>query len=226
MYLRLGEVLHVGSLDPASRTARASLEGPCLSVSVDPEDWGHIARVSGPTWTLVRPGALWLDACGLGDAEKARIRDWAKTAGLAEETTAWRAWQYDDEADDWRYMTLPTREAAEAECQDMDPDGVPSDNGELVEPVAALRLTQAAMARLERWHDPLDGEAGALILYAMEVLEPDHPDLVGIWWNEIHDPLSLSCPRGGVLPARLDEFDIRDEYGNLPPFRREEDPQP
>lgn len=226
MFRTIGKVFHVGSLDPTSRTSRASLEGPCLSVSVHPEEWGSIARVSGPTWTLERPGARWLDACNLDDEQMGRIMAWAEREGLVRPARIWRAWIHDDESDDWRFLQLHSREAALAEAADVEEQDIPSLSGGPVDSLDGWRLTEAGMSMLERWADPLDAEGGAVILYAMLKLAPEDPDLAGIWWDEIHDPLSLSCPRGGVLPDRIGSFDIHDEFGNLPPFRRIEGAEP
>jgi hypothetical protein len=57
-------------------------------------------------------------------------------------------------------------------------------------------------------------------------LETPHTDLMGIWWNEDFDPQSLSCPRGGIFPERLDRFGILDPAGNAPPFRTATCPEP
>jgi hypothetical protein len=220
MFITLACVNHVGTLDLTSRTDRASLEGPCLSVSVDPEDWGAIARVAGPTWELTCPGARWLDACNLTDEDRAEMMTWAKAEGFVEPATIWRAWHFDGEADSWACFTLSTSEAAWAEVgDDLEDEAIPSETGQPVDTVQGWRLTERGMAALERWSDALDGESGTVILYAMLKLAPDMPDLAGIWWDEEYNPLSLSCPRGGILPGRLDMFEIRDEYGALPPIR-------
>ncbi|MBW3243402.1 hypothetical protein KUV57_12080 [Epibacterium sp. DP7N7-1] len=222
MFITLERVSHVGALDLTHRTDRASLEGPCLSVSIDPEEWGGIARISGQTWTLTCTGARWLDACNLTDEDRIAIMAWVTDAGLVKPTNVWRAWHYDSEADTWGYFTLANREAAWAEVED-EPKGMgtPSETGELVDVVAGWRLTEQGMTALERWSDDLDGEAGAVILYAMLKLAPEMPDLAGIWWDEEYNPLSLSCPRGGILPGRLDMFEIHDEHGALPPIRED-----
>jgi hypothetical protein len=222
--VRIDAVIHVGSLKPCDRTTRSSLEGPCLSVSLDPEAWGAIARVAGPHWLFERPGALWLDACALDDAQRRAIADWAVDAGFAARTTAWRAWSWDGKSDDWRYSLHDSEGEAADEADDPDDLGLapdemqaPSETGAPVEPVQVLRLTDAGMDRLECWHDPRLGEDGAAILWAMEVGAAQTPDLVGIWWNEFDDPLSLSCPRGGILPARLGQFDVSGPLGRRPP---------
>jgi len=205
---RIDVVAHVGTLDPADRAVanRASLEAFCLSVSHDPDGWAGIARIGGaPVWTLSRPGGLWLEANSLHDAQEAAIAAWALAAGHAERATLWRVWRFDDEADSWGMMIFDDHETALAEIdedqEDDGPDGEPA-----IEALEGLRLTPAGMARLERWVDPCHAMDGLVILWANDVLASSNPDVVGIWWDDIDDPLSLSCPRGGILPARLAEF--------------------
>lgn len=219
--IAIDTVWHVGSLDPESRTARASLEGPCLSVSIDPEDWGMIARIAGDTWTLERPGALWVDACSLTDDQEKELMTWAVDTGLAEKAQIWRAWHYDDEADDWGFMEFTSLDDALHELGDEAEEEGPAEGGGRLDCVEGHLLTAAAMAMLERWHDRTDALYGAVILHAMSRSEIDAPNLVGVWWSELHDPLSLSCPRGGILPGRLAEFSVRlggpDEWSAEPP---------
>jgi hypothetical protein len=211
---RIDAVAHVGSLDAGRRGVanRYSLEAFCLSVSVNPDAWRGIARCGdAPEWTLARSGAVWLDACSLSDAQEEEIIDWAVGAGLAERTTLWRSWRFDDEADSWAYMVLPDQDAAIAEAEE-DWEGSGPDEGPAVEPVDGVRLTAASMCALERWSDPCHAIGGLVILFADRVLAPAIPDLVGIWWDEIDDPLSLSCARGGVLPSRLPLLEIREGW--------------
>lgn len=212
--LRIDAVAHVGTLDPSRRGVanRTSLEAFCLSVSVDPDAWRGIARCGdAPDWTLSRPGATWFDACNLTEAQEAEITDWAVGAGLAERRTLWRSWRFDDEADDWGYLILPDEASAIAEAEEEWEEGGP-DGGAGVEPFEGVRLTAAAMTALERWSDPHHAMGGLVILFADRVLAPAFPDLVGVWWDEIDDPLSLSCARGGVLPSRLPLFEIREGW--------------
>lgn len=205
----LPEVFHVGSLCRADRTGRASLEAFMLSVSRDPEDWSSIARCAGPTWSLRLERAAYLDAMALTDADWKAIIDWGVEAGLATRALIHRAWHYDDEADDWRFMPFADPAAAAAEIEDIEAeDGeVPSETGGLLDAVPGVILTETGMRALERWHNPTDGADGLLILAARELARGD-PDLVGVWWDEDHHPEALSCPRGGILPERLDRFEI------------------
>lgn len=212
--VRIDAVAHVGTLDPGRRAVanRFSLEAFCLSVSVDPDAWRGIARCGGaPDWTLSRPGATWFDACALSDGQEAEITDWAVSQGLAERMTLWRSWRFDDEADDWGYMILPDEGSAIAEAEE-DWEEAGPDGGPAVEPFDGVRLTPAGMTALERWADPHHAMGGLVILFADRVLAPALPDLVGVWWDELDDPLSLSCARGGVLPSRLHLLEIREGW--------------
>jgi len=217
--LRLDEVMHVGSLDIATRTARPSLEAFLLSVSVDPEEWGSIARCAGPIWTLRSVDARWLDAHSLDDDRLDEIEQWAIERGYAEKAEIWRAWHFDGECDDWRYFEFFDPEQAWAEVdEDEEPDeDVPSETGELVDSVQGLKLTAAGIDALERWDGATAARDGIVILWARDVLSKEMPDLVGIWWNDLFDPLSLSCPRGGIFPEKLHLFEVEDEFGNPPP---------
>ena len=206
--ITIDQVFHVGSLVISDRTTQSSLEANCLSVSVNPEEWGNIARVAGTCWTMTRPGALWIDACNLDDAQEAALLVWAVSEGLLEPATLWRAWHHDGESDDWRFMSFGNEAAARHEIGgDVDDDG-PSDDGTMLDSRESHRLTVTAMAALKRWSDPFDAINGAVILYAERVLGPTNHDVMGIWWDEIYDPLSLSCPRGGVLSDKITAFSI------------------
>lgn len=199
--IHMESVFHVGTLDQNDRTSRESLEAFCLSVSIDPDEWANIARSGGaPTWRLDRPGTTWLDVLSLHDDQTREIVAWGVDAGFAEPATLYRAYFFDDEADSLSFMLMNSWEEAEYQIED-DPDGY-------IEEVQGHRLTRVAMDALERWWDDKDCMAGLVILWADRILAPDMPQLGGLWWSELYDPLSLSCPRGGVLPSRIAEFDV------------------
>lgn len=235
-YVSLDEVFHVGLLDAETRTDRASLEAFLLSVSVDPEDWASIARCGGPTWTLDRPGARYIDAAALDDETEAGILSWGIGRGYAKPATIWRVWIYDDEGDNWGYMSFPDEAQARAEADEMDYEGeeIPSTSGEALESVQGHILTSSGMTALERWAEPTLALEGLVLLWAREVLLPKEADLMGVWWSEDYHPEALSCPRGGIFPERLEEFRISDEHGNSPgrlflgdrPTEITQDPEP
>lgn len=135
------------------------------------------------------------------------VGDWAVSAGYAEQRDVWHARYFDDEADDWKIIICASEEEALYWVDEEEEEDEPS-----ISCKKSIVLTEAGMAELERWHDPLDGLDGAVILYARDVLTRDMPDLVGIWWDEEYNPLSLSCPRGGIFPDRIADFDVTEDW--------------
>lgn len=224
-FTAIDTVWHVGTLELSDRTDRRSLEGNLLSVSQHPDTWSDIARCAGIIWKLERDGALWLDALALSDEQEAEIRAWALSEGLAREATLYRVWHFDGEADDWGFFEFENEERAFKELDDPEEwDGVeiPSESGEQLDRIAGVVLTDAGMEAVGRWADVTHAGDALLMIWADRVLKPGNADLMGVWWYEDDNPLSLSCPRGGVFVDRLSEFEIIDERGNEPPesFRR------
>ncbi len=206
-YIHINEVYHVGALEVSERARqdKGSLEAFCLSVTRHPEDWTSIAKLGGnPVWEMSRSGSLWLDVLALDDASRDEIAVWAKDCGFAEPATYWRSWSTDEDGE-WRYIRCASFEAAEFELDDPDRDG-PCANGSCIEVENGYRLTELGMQQLERWQEATDYMDGLIILYARDVLAPGETRLAGLWWDEVHDPEMLSCPRGAILPARLSQF--------------------
>jgi len=207
-FIENDSVFHVGQLDPSDRAAqgKSSMEAFCVSVSEHPDDWRRIARLgAAPTWELSRPGAKWLDVLALSKEQEAEIAQWGIERGLARNADIWRAWLSDEEGAPF-YLSCASEDLAEQEADAENDEDGPGPDGCYVDHIKGLCLTEDGMARLERWCDPMDGLGGLVILYAREVI--DDPDVVGLWWNETHDPARLSCPRGAVLPEKLAEFSM------------------
>lgn len=204
-------VYHVGTMDPDDTRIkqRSSLEAHCLSVSLDPEEWRGIARAGdAPTWSLRRSGACWLDVCALLDDQTEEIITWAQDQGYIEPATWWRAWWFDGESDDWVFMRCDSLEKALQEVEDDDQvdDGCPSGSGSPIEQEDGFCLTEKGMLSLQRWGEKSQAIEGAVILYAQDILSEAVPGFSGLWWNEIDNPEALSCPRGGILSAKLNLF--------------------
>ncbi|MFX4300294.1 hypothetical protein [Pseudosulfitobacter pseudonitzschiae] len=217
-------VFHVGKLDESASDiqSRASLEAYCLSVSENPEEWTKIARLGGlPCWKLTRKNSRFVDVHAFDGLQADYIRKWAIREGFATEEPLWRAWITDEDGD-WAYMVQTSRHEAEREVEDYDiePGDGPAPDGSCVEEVIDLVLTEKGMSALERWTDPTSGFDGALILFCRNVIAPDDRDIIGIWWDDCFDPPNLSCPRGGIFPDRLDEFDVSLDSGpqDIPGF--------
>jgi hypothetical protein len=137
--LKKSFVVHVGSLEREDRVASYSHEGPCLSVSIHPDEWMDIARTYGTLWGMSCEGGMWFDATNIPDPLAAEMRDWAIREGMAIESTMWRSWYEDSEDEEWSYMICDSREQAIQQMgDDYDPDvnvGAPNDTGSTVDSV-------------------------------------------------------------------------------------------
>lgn len=207
--IRKDTVFHVGHLAPDAPRGDSSLEAFCLSVSDCPEDWRTIARLgNAPTWRLHRRESFWLDFLAMGPSDTAALEAWAIAHGYGTRQRLWRAWSEDEDGTP-RYMGFLCMAKALKEIEDPgEPDG-PGPDGCHIDFIDALVLTETALSALERFDDPTQGLDGAALLYLRDVAAPDNPAIAGIWWDERHDPAILSCPRGGLLPERLEDFSAR-----------------
>lgn len=209
--IELNHLFHVGEIDPndSAITSRSSYEAFCLSVSMHPEEWSRIARLGGrTTWKLERDQSKFVDVHAFDSEQIDQVRDWAVMNEIALEQSLWKAW-ITNENGEWCYLICESKQEAIHETEDADIEigNGPALDGTCVEEFFDLVLTEKGMAMLERWGDPKSGYEGALILFCRQILAPSDRDIVGIWWKDDYDPENLSCPRGGIFPERIDEFD-------------------
>lgn len=204
--IRTDTVYHLGLLDPARRGERGrSQEGHCLSVSRCPDAWLQIAKLgSKPLWELKRAGGRFLDMHRVQEDPELRkqIEGWGIQNGYAARSELWQAWQFDSEADEWRFTLQETREKAlaevDAEGGDIEtagPEGRP-----LVNPVHILVGSPELGSRV--------GIPGLHAEYAFDYVamtwvEAVHPDLDGVWWDDAYNPANLTAPRGGIFPSKV-----------------------
>ncbi|MFG6084253.1 hypothetical protein ACEUZ9_000755 [Paracoccus litorisediminis] len=215
-------VWHVGTLERADRGRKSqeSYEGHLFSVSEFPEDWSDITHLSGEVWEMTREGAEWLDIHALNEDELAEIRAWAIDARLAVTAPVFRTWRFDSEGGSWGYCEFTDQSDALAEIEGEElgaADDIPSQSGGLLDEVAGIILTPEGREAIGRWRGATHADDALVILWADLVLKPEHPDLMGVWWYDDHDPAALSCPRGGVFEDRLGEFTFDGERGASPP---------
>lgn len=194
MYLEIPEVFHVGTLEAAHRTQRFSMEGDTLSVSEVPEDWQHIAKLTGPTWELYRPQGRFFDM----HDEKARALLDAEllAAGLVCNAQAYRLAWFDDEANAELSTLFRTREQALAESEEDEP------NVTLVDVLSATPALREAYPLLSHDDFACVRDIAATVL-ARGQSSPLLADVDGLWWDEDLDPDRLSAPRGCIFPHRL-----------------------
>ena len=218
----LSRVLHIGTLDPADlgkNSGASSQEGRCLSVSLCPNAWQQIARLGGyPVHELTCSGGTFLDVHAVQNDQAllTAVLDWAGAKQLVQDRSLWKAWQYDDELECWRYILSASKQAAfeEADIEGVydHPDELPGPGDRpglecVTVPVATAMLQTLTGMPCGPETDSTDA---AIVAWAMEQL----PELIGrpvdgLWWRETYDPDGLSAPRGAIFPSRVPEWAAR-----------------
>lgn len=209
------KVFHVGSMDPAAKGMThnaASHEGNGLSISLHPETWRHIARLSDePTWVLNREGARFLDAHSLTQAHRDISIQWAEAQGLVEMTAAAQV-SYDDLDANCRACVVfdmtseDGRRNANEEMADIDPEAKPKINF-----MAMPRATQAMSDRVGFKVPLLNAADIALTCFAEDVLH-SALQIDGVWWEDDFSPDNLSAPRGVIHLSALPSWEVRQHH--------------
>lgn len=188
---------HVGTLNRSDKR-RGSQEGAGLSISQHPDAWRQIARghVHGDDW-IVRSavGGKFLDIHKLSDAQHAIIRAWAIENGLATPARLFEVSYYDDELEDDLKFTVTSRDAAEAEAEEVD--------GAITE-IDGLLATAALKTCSHGPCEPAMVQDMIATAFADQAL-----DLDGCWWSDTLDPIRLSAPRGVIFERRLGAWDLQ-----------------
>lgn len=186
-------LFHVGSLT-SPPVERYSLEGSCISVSSNPDDWRLIARLSGESHEIKKTsGAQLLDM--LFVAQDPRLKkiavDWAISKGLAEPVNAYRVIVDEDSYIDYYCK----KEALEEAGGDSD----------LIDVLDGVKAT-ATLLKMQRSIAAINSDIATdfcIMAYAEHELGLD-----GVWWNEELDTFSYSAPRGGFFNPTGKEWSI------------------
>lgn len=189
---------HVGSMDSAKK-GRGSYEGAGLSVSLHPATWCEIAPLGERLFKLTKDNNQFLDYHDLGDEGYRTMVAWGIAHGYIEDSVVFRVPVYDSESDEWRYMTLLTREEAEYEKAEWDDDG----NEPRIEEVHSQIGTAKLRDQCRQIKIDLDPHQLLATIWADAALGLD-----GVWFADNLDPLNLSAPRGVIFIDRLAEWDI------------------
>ena len=186
---------HVGTMDPGDKQP-GSLEGSGLSVSVDPDEWEDIARIAGDRWELTKPGNKFLNFHRLSRQQREEIADWGVRNGyVTRVATGWRWYFTDAEGGRERYMEFETEQAAREE---MDGQG----EGE-VRPAKGATSLKGTEKLKRRTNNPSADDLVIAFDMLVTVYADDELDCDGVWWQDTHDPSSLSAPRGVIFADRL-----------------------
>lgn len=196
------ELWHRGHLDPAGTPREpSSYEGFMLSCSPSDEAdeaWLSIARLGGQRQWMLRKatGFTVIDFHRLTRATRSKLMLEAAAAGYVVPTFAFRASYWDEEAQDRRYSLYGSRAEARTEVCEMP--------AARVRRVRCYAATPKLIASWQRRHGGpavslLDVEEAAIAC----LIEATHPEIDGIWWDDILDEAGLSAPRVGIYPRVL-----------------------
>jgi hypothetical protein len=193
---RFKALWHVGAFD-ANQKQHDSHEGAGLSVSVNPDEWRHIARgrVGGSLWELTKAGNAFIDAHRISKKQRRMVGDWAVQNGFADYETVYRVSYYDDELEDEVYEEFTDREQAEIEAEEKDSE-VQEIKGELV---ATDALRKRTMSRADQ----------VLTFDLILSVYAEEHGYDGVWWNDMLDVSRYSAPRGVIAPSKVHTWTVK-----------------
>lgn len=200
-FLRIAHAYHLGSMQAGRKGENyaSSYEGPCLSVSLCPNAWERIARLGGSNLhRLEREGALFLDVLRIDARTKRQLLNWAVDEGHAEIAPKWRLRQWDPDQECWSWMDYDSLDEAKDELEYADEGSIRKRREHVL--TAAGAATSGGKAG-----DPAFDMI--CLIHLRDIVRPQAPGAVGLWWTERYSPETLSAPRGGVLPECVQEFD-------------------
>lgn len=191
-------VWHIGTL---RREAKGwdSYEGDGLSVSLDPDAWRVIARLSGPLYRLEKEQAAFLDAyrCLSLLPLMRSVWKWALREQYVERRRVYRVDWYDLEKEDWRRFSFLSQQEAREEYLSL---RLATPHGARYNTFLGYVPTEKMRVRAHHRMLPL-----AFVRdFALSFYVEDHlPEIDGLWWEEENDPMGLSAPRGVIFTHQL-----------------------
>ena len=201
--INVNHIFHIGTLNPDHRGERSeSQEGHLISVSNCPYAWRNIAKLGGSELHQFSKddGIILLDMNAVSHL-KNEIKQWAIDHQLTETKTMFKAWAYDSDSEAWWYTLQDSHASALIETDEDDKEG-PHGSG-CIEAVEVMIGTEklGGLVKIKNMEKE-DAFDFLVMIWAQE----NHPKIDGVWWNETYDPDSLSAPRGGIFPDRLERI--------------------
>lgn len=204
---------HVGDLSKMEK--KNSYEGAGLSISQVPNSWRRIARLAGDTYKLEKKGAKFLEMVYVSIPVRKTIFSWAIEQGYLTEKAIWVNRYYDDEYEAVYEMEFASREELNEEISwdSLDKEEQEAllhpekdEDGKFTDGIFEVKRFSATekLLKLECWKGSClssQAEDFAIIRYADEVLNLD-----GVHWDEEHDVMRLSAPRGVIFQSQLHKW--------------------
>lgn len=199
---------HVGTMDIGNKS-RFSLEGNGLSVSICPNEWMKIARMSSSTvWSLYKKNIQMLDYYSLTENDLKVATLWGVEQGYLKENIIFKVIKFDDEIDcDLESEHNTFKEACEEACFDEEytsyeeyQDFKEYEGSRVERTVGYIpteRLKKISMVDVDISNSK---EINLLIFLEMNT------DLDGVYWDEVLDVYRYSAPRGVIFNSKVNTF--------------------
>jgi len=192
--LNFNTVFHVGTMDVGDK-GEFSYEGDGLSVSMYPNEWQRIARLSGKTQELANSTGSFADYYAFGDD---KLIKWGLSNSYIFESTLYRVTGYDENEEEY-YRDYLSRDEAVAEVKS---------NGD--EDLASLSEVRGFVPT-DLLKDAISVKTNHMIykdhLFGLYV-QKYHPSLDGVWFDDTLDELALSAPRGMIFKHKINDWEI------------------
>ncbi len=196
-----GRVWHMGTLQREEK-GWESHEGDGLSVSLDPDIWRRLARLSGSLYQLEKEQAAFLDAyhCFSLPPLMRAVWKWGLREQYVERRKVYRVDWYDFEEENWRRFSFLSGPEARAEYRSLRLT-TPQD----VRYNTFVGYVPTNKMRLRAHHRALP--LAFVRDFALSFYAQDHlPEIDGLWWEEQHDPNAFSAPRGVIFTHQLSSW--------------------
>lgn len=205
---KIETLYHVGTMDIADKSS-FSLEGNGLSVSICPNEWMKIARMTSSTiWSLYKRNVQMLDYYSLTENEFKIATAWGIDKGYLEECIIFKSIRFDDEMDCELESVFETfEEACEESCFENKYNSyeeylsVKENEYSKVEKEIGYKPT-SKLKEISMVNVDISNSQEINLLMFLE----ENTELDGVYWDEILDIYKYSAPRGVIFNSKIDTF--------------------
>jgi hypothetical protein len=190
---KINKLYHVGSLYQNDK-CQQSYEGDGLSVSLHPNEWRKIAKLSGSEFTLTKEIGVFADYYSF---DREYLNKWGVDNGFIVKATLYKATFYHE--DEECFMLFIDRDEAEAECSSNGDESLES----LTEvdgfiPTNLMHKSMKVITNHSIYHQHL------FTIY----VQAEHPNVDGVWIDDELDVYGLSAPCGVIFEHKLAAWNI------------------
>lgn len=204
----IATLYHVGTMDIANKS-RFSLEGNGLSVSICPNDWMKIAKMSSSTiWSLHKENIQMLDYYSLTDEDFKIANKWGVDQGYLEETIVFKSIKFDDEMDCELESIFSTfKDACEESCFDEEYESYEEyQDFKEYECSRVERVIGYIPTKKMKTISMVDVDISNSEQINLLIFLEKNTNLDGVYWNEVLDIYNYSAPRGVIFNSKVNSF--------------------